>query len=123
MLKQQARSAVERFFEVTLTVLAERHPFHFAGVNEGGCVDLFVYYVEPSEDVIALDLATLEHAHGISGVSLKHCILVANLGSTLRYEFFANLVKAKLPILPHHPLGMMMPVMSVPVATMQEIPA
>ncbi|MCF5860464.1 hypothetical protein [Aeromonas veronii] len=34
-----------------------------------------------------------------------------------------NLAQARLPILPHHPLGMMMPVVSVPVASLQEIPA
>ena len=56
-------------------------------------------------------------------MTLKHCVLVANQGPSLRYEFFTNLAQAKLPILPHHPLGMMMPVMSVPVASLQEIPA
>jgi len=123
MLKQQARSALEGYFDVTLTQLAERHPFTYAGVNEDGCVDIFIYYVEPNEEVIHLDLAILSHAHGLSGVTLKHCILVSNQGPSLRYEFFTNLAQARLPILPHHPLGMMMPVMSVPVASLQEIPA
>ncbi|MGL6494574.1 hypothetical protein ACSZNT_06200 [Aeromonas veronii] len=108
MLKQQARSALEGYFDVTLTQLAERHPFTYAGVNE---------------EVIHLDLAILSHAHGLSGVTLKHCILVSNQGPSLRYEFFTNLAQARLPILPHHPLGMMMPVVSVPVASLQEIPA
>lgn len=78
MLKQQARSALEGYFDVTLTQLAERHPFTYAGVNEDGCVDIFIYYVEPNEEVIHLDLAILSHAHGLSGVTLKHCILVSN---------------------------------------------
>ncbi|WP_421317426.1 hypothetical protein [Aeromonas sp. 700377] len=62
MLKQQARSALEGYFDVTLTQLAERHPFTYAGVNEDGCVDIFIYYVEPNEEVIHLDLAILSHA-------------------------------------------------------------
>ncbi|MGN5183503.1 hypothetical protein ACTG1Y_14915 [Aeromonas veronii] len=100
--------------------LAERHPFTYAGVNEDGCVDIFIYYVEPNEEVIHLDLAILSHAHGLSGVTLKHCLLVSNQGPSLRYEFFTNLAQARLPILPHNPLGMMMPVVSVPVASQHE---
>ena len=122
MLLHQIRSVVERCFDVTLSPLAERHPFDYVGVNEDGYVDLFVLYLETQGEAIPLDVSILAHAHGLTGVTLKHCILVTQYEGGVLYEYFENIRQKCLPILPYHPRGMMMPVMSVSPRDMQELP-
>lgn len=123
MFKSQVKVAIERLFDVSLTRLAERHPFNYVGLNESGHVDVFILYVDSKESFILLDVDTLAHAHGLSGATLKHCVLVAHYDDRLHYEYFDNLIEARHPILPKHPLGLLTPVMCVGVESLQGVPA
>lgn len=120
-MKYKTIAALERYFDVTLTPVAERHPFHYAGVNDAGHVDLFILLAAPKDGVVCIDVTLLGQSHIISEVTGKHCVLAVPTANGVAIEFIEMIPRDRFPILPSHPSGALMPVVCIPVASLREV--